>query len=89
MKVKFKNNKNVTTVVFGDGATEQGTFHESLNFASLHNLPVLFVCEDNGLAVHSSLKDRHSYNHEIFATPAFNDTCKKKLHNLRKEKYHK
>lgn len=32
---------------------------------------------------------RKKYNHEIFATPAFNDICKKKLHNLRKEKYHK
>ena len=31
---------------------------------------------------------RKKYNHEIFATPAFNDICKKKLHNLQKEKYH-
>ena len=35
------------------------------------------------------LLKRKKYNHEIFATPTFNDTCKKKLHNLRKEKYHK
>ena len=47
---------------FGDGATEQGVFHESLNFASLHRLPVLFLCEDNGLAVHSSVRERQSYD---------------------------
>jgi TPP-dependent pyruvate/acetoin dehydrogenase alpha subunit len=47
---------------FGDGATEQGVFHESLNFASLHRLPVLFLCEDNGLAVHASACERQSYD---------------------------
>jgi len=46
---------------FGDGATEQGVFHESLNFASLYKLPVLFLCEDNGLAVHASARQRQSY----------------------------
>jgi pyruvate dehydrogenase E1 component alpha subunit len=64
---KYKKDNNVSVVVFGDGATEQGTFHESLNFASLSDVPVLFVCEDNGLAVHSKVSDRHSYNHETFA----------------------
>jgi TPP-dependent pyruvate/acetoin dehydrogenase alpha subunit len=48
-------------VVFGDGATEEGVFHESLNFAALHRLPVVFVCENNGLAVHSSQKARQAY----------------------------
>ena len=36
--------------------------HESLNFASLHNLPVLFVCENNELAVHTTLEERQSYS---------------------------
>jgi TPP-dependent pyruvate/acetoin dehydrogenase alpha subunit len=49
---------------FGDGATEQGVLHECLNFASLHALPVLFLCEDNGLAVHTSIPDRQSYELE-------------------------
>ncbi|HEX16600.1 MAG TPA: pyruvate dehydrogenase (acetyl-transferring) E1 component subunit alpha, partial [Deltaproteobacteria bacterium] len=39
---------------FGDGASNNGVFHESLNFASLHKLPVVFVCENNqyGISVH-------------------------------------
>ena len=42
----------IVVAVFGDGATEEGVYHESLNFAALHRLPVLFLCENNGLAVH-------------------------------------
>jgi len=53
---------------FGDGAMEQGVFYESLNFASLHQLPVLFLCEDNGLAVHTSRKDRQSFDIEKLLT---------------------
>jgi TPP-dependent pyruvate/acetoin dehydrogenase alpha subunit len=49
---------------FGDGAMEQGVFFESLNFASLHNLPVLFLCEDNGLAVHTKQNQRQSFDTE-------------------------
>jgi pyruvate dehydrogenase E1 component alpha subunit len=43
---------------FGDGATEEGVFCESLNFAALHKLPVLFVCENNGYAIHTPLAKR-------------------------------
>ena len=42
----------------GDGATEEGVFSESLNFAALHRLPVLFVCENNGYAIHTPIDDR-------------------------------
>lgn len=48
--------------VFGDGAVEQGVFFETLNFASLHGLPVLFLLEDNALAVHTSLADRQAFS---------------------------
>ena len=48
--------------VFGDGATEQGVFFETLNFAALQKLPVLFVMEDNSLAVHTSLADRQAFS---------------------------
>jgi pyruvate dehydrogenase E1 component alpha subunit len=47
---------------FGDGATEEGVFHESLNFAALHKLPVLFVCENNGFAIHTPLSKRWATN---------------------------
>jgi TPP-dependent pyruvate/acetoin dehydrogenase alpha subunit len=43
---------------FGDGATEEGVFSESLNFAALHKLPVLFVCENNGYAIHAPIAKR-------------------------------
>lgn len=41
---------NVAVCFFGDGATNEGTFHEGLNFASILNLPVIFVCENNQFA---------------------------------------
>jgi pyruvate dehydrogenase E1 component alpha subunit len=58
----------VVMAVFGDGATEEGVYHESLNFAALHRLPVLFLCENNGLAVHSSLSARQAYRIPTHAT---------------------
>lgn len=48
------NGKDAIVVSFlGDGAVEEGVFHESLNFAALKGVPVLFICENNGYAVHS------------------------------------
>lgn len=49
----MQNKKNIAVSFFGDGAVDQGTFHESLNFASLKKLPVVFVCENNFYATHS------------------------------------
>lgn len=48
--------------IMGDGATEQGVFFETLNFVALYHLPVLFVVEDNTLAVHTSLADRQAFS---------------------------
>jgi pyruvate dehydrogenase E1 component alpha subunit len=48
----------VAVSFFGDGATEEGCFYESLNFAKLHNLPILFVCENNGYAIHEPIAKR-------------------------------
>lgn len=56
----LKNGKKVAAF-FGDGAVDTGAFWESLNFACLKRLPVLFVCEDNGFAVHTERKDRHGF----------------------------
>src|SRR5262249_33237914 len=48
----------VVASFFGDGATEEGVFTETLNFASLHKLPVLFVCENNYYAIHTPITKR-------------------------------
>jgi pyruvate dehydrogenase E1 component alpha subunit len=57
----FKNDK-IAAVFFGDGAIDEGVFWESINFACLKKLPVLFICEDNGFAVHSPTSERHGYD---------------------------
>lgn len=51
----------VSVAFFGDGAIEQGSFHESMNFASLRKLPVLFVCENNDMATCTHLDVRQPY----------------------------
>lgn len=54
----MQNKNNVTVVFFGDAAAETGSFHESLNFAALKNLPVIFICENNLYSVYSPLSVR-------------------------------
>jgi pyruvate dehydrogenase E1 component alpha subunit len=58
---RLQKKSGLSVVCFGDGATEQGTYHESLNFSALHSLPVLFLCENNGLAVQATLAERQTY----------------------------
>jgi pyruvate dehydrogenase E1 component alpha subunit len=48
---KYKGTDNITVAFFGDGASNQGTFHESINLASVWKLPVVFVCENNQFAI--------------------------------------
>src|SRR3977135_2342545 len=48
---KLKGEGSVTLCTFGDGATSQGEFHEGVNFAAVHRLPVVFVCENNSYAI--------------------------------------
>ena len=56
-----KNNKKIVAVFFGDGAIDEGAFWESINVACLMKLPIIFICEDNGYAVHSPVSARHGY----------------------------
>jgi TPP-dependent pyruvate/acetoin dehydrogenase alpha subunit len=58
---KQKENGKIAAVFFGDGAIDEGNFWESLNVACLMKLPVLFICEDNGFAVHTPPSMRHGY----------------------------
>jgi 2-oxoisovalerate dehydrogenase E1 component alpha subunit len=48
---KLRGEGTVTLCTFGDGATSQGAFHEGVNFAAVHRLPIVFVCENNGYAI--------------------------------------
>jgi len=52
---RMRNEDRVTACFFGEGAVAEGEFHESMNLASLWQLPVLFVCENNGYAMGSAL----------------------------------
>jgi len=69
--VYSKSNK-IAAVFFGDGAIDEGVFWESLNAACLMKLPVLFICEDNGFAVHSPASARHGYKSISAITRQFN-----------------
>jgi 2-oxoisovalerate dehydrogenase E1 component alpha subunit len=48
---KIRGDGAVSIVYFGDGASSKGDFHEGLNFAAIHKLPVIFVCENNQYAI--------------------------------------
>ncbi len=58
LSAKLLRQERVAIAYFGDGASEEGTFHESLNFAALHKLPVVFVCENNFYATNSPQRAR-------------------------------
>jgi len=55
MAIKYKEEDCIVVTFFGDGATNAGAFHESLNIASAWKLPVIFICENNFFAIGTSL----------------------------------
>jgi pyruvate dehydrogenase E1 component subunit alpha len=63
---KLQGRKRVTACFFGDGAVDEGEFHESLNMAALWKLPVLFLCENNLYAMGTGL-ERHQSQTDIQA----------------------
>lgn len=58
LALKRRGRGQVVAVFYGDGASEEGGVYETLNFAALHKLPILFVCENNFLAIHEPLTRR-------------------------------
>ncbi len=62
LAIKQKGEEGIVICILGDGACEEGTFYESLNFASLHKLPILFLCTDNELAIHTHTSERKGYS---------------------------
>lgn len=63
--IKELQQNRIVVVFFGDGATEEGVFYESLNYATLHSLPIVFVCENNLYSVHSKMNVRQSEKRTI------------------------
>ncbi|MCC7367559.1 MAG: thiamine pyrophosphate-dependent dehydrogenase E1 component subunit alpha [Chloroflexi bacterium] len=63
---KMDGSDRVAVTFFGDGVTEEGIMHESLNFASVMNVPVLFVCANNGLSTNTPLSVRQPRGHQIW-----------------------
>jgi len=63
---KMDGVSRIAVTFFGDGVTEEGIMHESLNFASVLHLPVIFVCGNNGLSTNTPLSVRQPKGHEIW-----------------------
>lgn len=73
---KMKQDKRVSVAFFGDGAVDEGTFQESLNFAALKKLPVIFICENNLYATNSPQSARQSLDNiykkaQVYGIPGF------------------
>jgi TPP-dependent pyruvate/acetoin dehydrogenase alpha subunit len=51
--VKLQRKPTVVVSFFGDGAIDEGVFHETMNFAALKELPIIFICENNSYAIHT------------------------------------
>jgi len=69
---KIDGDDFVSMVFFGDGASNQGACHESMNLASVWNLPVIFLCENNQFAVTTSFKDTVAVDHVSDRASAYN-----------------
>lgn len=69
--LKRQGTGRVACTFFGDGAVDEGAFWESLNVAAVMRLPVLFVCENNGFAIHTAARHRHGYDSITKVASAF------------------
>jgi len=65
LSIALKGKDRISCVFMGDGATEEGVFYESVNFAVMKNLPVLFICENNLYSVYTPLGKRQPEGRKI------------------------
>jgi pyruvate dehydrogenase E1 component alpha subunit len=65
LSIELKGTDQVSCIFLGDGAIEEGVFYESINFAAVRNLPVLFICENNLYSVYSPLSVRQPKGRSI------------------------
>jgi len=93
--LKRQTNNNIVSVMFGDGAIEEGCVMESLNLSSVFRLPIVFILEDNGLAIHTRKQNRTSLKKysdlsRSFNIKTFSGTFKKPLdlYKTFQEAYH-
>ena len=75
---KYKNDAKVSCVFFGDGSANEGTFHECLNLASVWKLPVIFLLENNGVAV-TTVLDQVSVSRDLYHRAQAYGICGKKV----------
>ena len=65
LSAKLKGTDQISCIFLGDGAVEEGVFYESVNFAAVRKLPVLFICENNLYSVYSPLSVRQPKDRSI------------------------
>jgi TPP-dependent pyruvate/acetoin dehydrogenase alpha subunit len=58
--LRLRRQNSIVVSFFGDGATDEGVFYESLNFAALKALPIIFICENNAYAIHTHQRQRQA-----------------------------
>jgi len=71
LAIRLRGGDGVVVAFFGDGANNQGIFHESLNLAAVWKLPVLFVCENNQYALSTSYRQTTSVERVAMRAPAY------------------
>jgi len=72
LAAKIKGERTVAMTYFGEGATSKGDFHEAMNFAAIHHLPVIFFCENNGWAISTPPSKQMPVAHVADRASAYN-----------------
>lgn len=68
---QIRQSSAITAAFFGEGATSEGDFHEALNFAGIHRVGALFICENNGVALSTPQSRQMKVKHVADRAPAY------------------